>query len=221
MRLRVLLLSATGVLAVAGTAAADLEKGSVCRLHCHVNVADERFKPAGAGAVGSTLTARVGATIFWRLRGVGRHTVVSDKGLFASKEIGARADETFWLTPSAGRYDYHDGVGGAGAGTIIVLPTFKTLPSGEYSVTWAGEDGDTGSVYGVRWYVLAGSEIVGSGDWHEATSGFSRVFRRTERLTAGLRLSGGRSLCVEVRTGTESPRRWSEWANACLQIAGR
>jgi hypothetical protein len=192
--------------------------GVVCRSACFVNVEPGRFKAVGAGASGSTLTMRVGAHVKWRMPAGALHSVVAAGGVF-DFGVGAVPDTSFALTPSAGRYDYRDTLGGAGAGTLVVQPRFKLLPTGEYEVAWGpGGAAPPDRVHGVRWFVVRGADIEAAGSWGGVVREGARTFARTERLTTATKLGAGRSFCVEVRTGRGTPTRWSGWASSCVEL---
>lgn len=215
--MRAFLVAGTLIAALIAVSAA-FGGATACQKQCFVEIEPTRFKAVGAGASGSTLTLYVGANVKWRMRGSTAHSVVSSAGLFTFGAVGGTLDLSFTITPSAGSYDYRDTVGGAGRGLLVVLPRFTRL-GGAYAVTWAAPgEVPPDRVHDVRWLVVQGAEVVGSGTWQSAgTAGF-RVFRRNERLKSALALAHGRSLCVEVRTGRGAPRRWSDWANACIQL---
>jgi plastocyanin len=207
-------------LAVGSTAvAASTASAPSCQQRCFVDVSADRFKPVGAGASGATLTMTVGATVRWRLKGSSAHSVVADSGLFRFGSFADEKDLSFVLAPSAGRYDYRDTVGGAGAGTLLVLPRFTRLPDGALQVTW-GAPGDVPAdrVHQVRWLLVQGAEVLQQGTWYRADAVGSRVLRPQARLKSAAALRAGRSLCVEVRTARGEPRRWSDWANACAAV---
>jgi hypothetical protein len=207
--------SAVALPALAHGAAAP---SAACRSTCFVNVEPGRFKAAGAGAQGSTLTMLVGARVKWRVPAGASHSVVAANGVF-DFGVGAAPDTSFSLVPSAGRYEYRDTLGGAGLGTLVVQPRFKRRSGGEYLVSWGPDTAPPPDrVHAVRWFVIRGADIEASGSWGGAVHEGSRTFTRTERLTAATRLEKGRSFCVEVRTGRGTPTRWSGWANSCVGL---
>ena len=206
--------------AVGSTAlAAAAAPGEACRKQCFVDVGADRFKAVGAGASGSTLTMTVGAKVRWRFKDAAAHTVVEDSGLFRFGSFADETDLSFVLAPSAGRYDYHDTVGTAGKGTLLVLPRFDRLPDGAFEVTWGAPGAAPADrVHQVRWLLVQGAEVLEQGTWHRAGTARSRIFQPQERLKSTAALRAGRSLCVEVRTARGAPRRWSDWANACVVV---
>lgn len=161
----------------------------------------------------------VGAKVRWRLKDSAAHSVVADSGLFRFGSFPEQTDLSYVLAPSAGRYDYRDTVGAAGKGTLLVLPRFDRLPNGGFEVTWgAPGEAPPDRVHQVRWLLVQGAEVLGQGTWYRAGAARSRIFRARERLKATAALRAGRSLCVEVRTARGAPRRWSDWANACVVV---
>jgi hypothetical protein len=145
--------------------------------------------------------------------------VVSTSGLFRFGSFADETDLSYVLAPSAGRYAYRDTIGGAGRGSLVVLPRFARLPDGAYEVTW-GARGQVppDRVHHVRWLLVQGPDVVETGTWQQAGTARSRIVRLEQRLKSTAALSAGRSLCVEVRTARGEPRRWSDWANACLEL---
>jgi hypothetical protein len=195
--------AALGALAVAVPALGGVAPGVQCRSTCFVEVESGRFKAVGAGAEGSTLTLRVGARVTWRLVDRARHSVVASNFDFLP------GDARYSMRPSAGRYDYRDTLGGAGAGTLVVHPRFVSLGGGTYEVTWGPDPiPPPDRVHSVRWFLIRGAEIVDDGTWATETHESSRTFRGP---------ANGSSFCVEVRTGRGSPTHWSGWANACIE----
>lgn len=217
MRLSPLIVAALTALAVAVPALArGGTPGGVCRSQCFVEIEAGRFKAVGAGADGSTLTLRVGASVEWRIKDAAAHSVVASNFDFGVDGVPATS---FTMRPSAGRYDYRDTLGGAGKGALVVQPRFKRLAGGAFQVTW-GPDATAppDRVHAVRWFLVRGAEIEASGTWAATTHEGFRTFTRTERLASAVRLAKGRSFCVEVRTGRGTPTRWSGWANSCVAL---
>lgn len=220
MRSFTVLLTLMAALAAAAAAFGGASaKSTSCAKLCFVDVTASRFKAVGAGASGATLTMTVGANVRWRLKGGGEHSVVSSTGLFRFGTFAGETDLTFSLIPSAGRYDYRDTVGGAGQGTLLVLPRFERRPDGSYVVSWSAPGQmPSDRVHDVRWLLLSGADVVEQGTWYTAGTAGSRVVRRNDRLKSAAAVSAGRSLCVEVRTARGTPRRWSDWSNACTVL---
>lgn len=199
--------------------AAASSTGQACAKQCFVDVRAERFKAVGAGASGSTLTMTVGATVRWRLRDSAAHSVVAGSGLFRFGSFAEETDLSFVLAPSAGRYDYRETVGGAGKGTLLVLPRFQPLPNGAFEVTWgAPGEAPPDRVHQVRWLLVQGAQVIRQGTWYRAGTARSKVLQPQQRARSAASLAAGRSLCVEVRTARGAPRRWSDWANACVVV---
>ena len=205
--------------AASGALAGPTATTASCKKQCFVDVTADRFKAVGAGASGSALTMTAGATVRWRLKDDGAHSVVAAGGLFRFGTFLRGTDLSFTLTPSAGRYDYRDRAGGAGRGTLVVLPRFDRQPDGSYTVTWTAPGAaPPDRVHHVRWLLIQGADVVEQGTWQLAGRAGSRVFHRNDRLKSAAALTAGRSLCVEVRTARGTPRRWSDWANACVVV---
>lgn len=189
-----------------------------CKKQCFVDVSADRFKAVGGGASGSTLTMTVGATVRWRLRDSTAHSVVATRGLFRFGSFADEIDLSYVLAPSAGRYDYRDTVGAAGKGTLLVVPRFERLPNGALEVTWgAPGEAPPDRVHQVRWLLIQGAEVLREGTWYRAGTARSKVFQPQKRSNSAS-VGAGRSLCVEVRTARGAPRRWSDWANACVLV---
>ena len=218
------LLAGLGIaLASASSAGASSPAPPVrCADRCVVEVSGDGFRPRGAGADGKTMNARVGARVIWRLRLVAgddsRHTVSSDQGFFRSPLLRNRVgDAIYWAkVMSAGGFPYHDSVGNAGSGLVLVVPSVQR-EAGALRFTWASPRSTLGNAYSVRWLVLDGAEEVGTGTLHPATWRVSRAFARGERLGGRTLLSRGRILCVEARTGLLG-EGWSDWARNCAVV---
>ena len=219
MAVTVTLLAALAVLCggIAGAAGAAVDTSS-CKKQCFVDVEANRFKAVGAGASGTTLTLTTGAAVTWRLRDTAEHTVLATTGIFKFGRFPGGTDLSFSMSPSAGRYDYRDTAGGAGTGTLVVLPRFDRLPDGGYEVVWSAPgQAPADRVHDVRWLLIQGADMVDSGSWHKGGRAGSRIVRpNRQKSTSTLRTE--RSLCVEVRTARGEPRRWSDWANACAPL---
>lgn len=216
----VTIVSAAFALAVASAAAAATD--GVCSSRCGFVVSAEGFRAVGAGADGKVLNAQVGARVVWRLerRALGQpnaHTVSSDDGFFRSPLLRNVVGEAiFWRrTASAGIHRFHDSVGRAGSGTLIVLPRLQRVPGG-VRATWAARGSNMGNAYAVRYEVLREVDSVGKGWIWGRTASLSYAFRRGSRL-GGVKLERGQILCVEARTGLIG-EGWSDWARNCTEL---
>jgi hypothetical protein len=189
---------------------------------CGFTVSGDGFRAFGPGADGSTLNARVGAAIVWRLQlgelGRGRaHTVSSNDGFFRSPVLANRVGHAvYWRRhASAGRFGFHDSADGAGGGTVVVIPTVQRVAAG-LRFTWATPRSSFGNAYAVRFEVVDELDTVGKGWIFGHTAARSATFHRGYHLGKTL-LSKGRILCVEVRTGLLG-EGWSGWARNCATI---
>lgn len=212
--------AAAFMLAAASGAAAATD--GVCSSRCGFTVSPSGFRAFGPGADGKVLNARVGARVVWRLerRRLGQrnaHTIASDDGFFRSPLLRNVVGEAiFWRrTTSAGTHRFHDSVGRAGAGTLVVLPTLKSVPGG-VRATWAARGSNLGNVYAVRYQILRELDVAGRGWIWGRTAALSRSFQRGYRL-GGVKLERGLILCVEARTGLIG-EGWSDWARNCVEL---
>jgi hypothetical protein len=208
------------MLAAASGAAAAAE--GACSSECGFVVSPSGFRAFGAGADGKVLNARVGARVVWRLerRALGQrdaHTVSSDDGFFRSPLLrNTVGDAVFWRrTTSAGIHRFHDSVGRAGSGTLIVLPTLKSIPGG-VRATWAARGSNVGNAYAIRYQILRELDVVGKGWIWGRTATLSRSFQRGSRL-GGVELERGLILCIEARSGLIG-EGWSDWARNCVEL---
>jgi hypothetical protein len=208
------------VLAAAGAAANGT--GGACASRCGFEVSPAGFLATGAGAEKNALTARVGARVVWRLkrRALGQpdaHTVSSDKGFFRSPLLrNAVGEAVFWRrTTSAGVHRFHDSVGSAGNGSLVVLPTLTRVPGG-IRATWAAPGSNLGNAYSVRYELLDELDTVEKGWIWGTTATRSYTFLRGYRLDRAP-LKAGLLLCVEARTGLIG-EGFSDWARNCAQL---
>lgn len=218
VKLVTIVLAVLALAVVSGAAAAD----GVCSSRCGFEVSPEGFRAVGAGADGKTLNAQVGARVVWRLKrsALGQpdaHTVSSDDGFFRSPLLrNAVGEAIFWRrTASAGIHRFHDSIGRAGSGALIVLPKLQNVPGG-VRATWATRASNMGNAYAVRYQVLRELDIVGKGWIWGRTATLSYSFRRDHRL-GGVKLERGLILCVEARSGLIG-EGWSDWARNCVQL---
>ena len=212
--------AAAVVLAAASGAAAATD--GVCSTRCGFTVSPAGFRAFGAGADGKILNAKVGARVVWRLERerLGQrnaHTVSSDDGFFRSPLLRNVVGEAiYWRrTTSAGIHRFHDSVGRAGAGTLIVLPALTSIPGG-VRATWAVRGSNLGNAYAVRYQILRELDTVGKGWIWGRTATLSRTFQRGYRL-GGVKLERGLILCIEARSGLLG-EGWSDWAQNCVQL---
>lgn len=220
--MRLATIGGAAVAAAVLTAAAGAAVGGACSSRCGFEVSTRGFVATGVGARGRSLSARVGATVVWRLKLVrlgqtNSHTVSSDAGFFRSPLLRNRVgDAIFWRrVTSAGRFAFHDSVGRAGSGVLVVLPVVHAARGGVRAV-WAVPGSNLGNAYDVRYEVIEGVRTVARGSLYEATFVRSRTFVRGERLGRS-RLVRGRILCVEVRSGLIG-EGWSDWTRGCEQV---
>lgn len=205
----------------AGAAAADVT-GGACAARCGFEVSTDGFRATGAGAAKNTLTARVGAQVVWRLkrRALGQpdaHTVSSDRGFFRSPLLrNAIGEAVIWRrTMSAGVHRFHDSVGGAGSGSVVVLPGIARVPGG-LRATWATGASNLGNAYSVRYELIDELETLERGWIWGTTATHSYTFRRGYRLDK-VRLKAGLVLCIEARTGLIG-EGFSGWARNCAAL---
>jgi hypothetical protein len=214
-----IVLSALALAAVSGAAAAT---DGVCSSSCGFEVSANAFRAVGEGADGKILNADVGARVVWRLkrRALGQrdaHTVSSDDGFFRSPLLrNSVGNAVFWRrTTSAGIHRFHDSVGRAGTGELIVLPRLQSIPGG-VRATWAARGSNLGNAYAVRYQLLREVDLVGKGWIWGRTSTLSTTFKRGYRL-GGVELKRGLILCIEARTGLIG-EGWSDWARNCTEL---
>lgn len=162
MRRILLLLAAVAALAAAPPAAAKTVTVAITR----------------AGFVPASVTIEPGDTVMWRNVHTVRHSVVADRGQFASPLL--RPNETFSFTfPSAGTVRYHDGTRPAVRGRVIVRNAALRL-----SVTIASS----------RQIVIFGGSVM--------LSGTASTLRAGETITIVEQRFNGVTTRTQVTTGT-------------------
>jgi plastocyanin len=226
-RLALLVLVLTGA---GATGAGEAARSSApCASPCAIEISDSGFHPLYSGSA-----VALGATVEWSNVGAQTHQVAQNvpgkHWVFRSPALSA--GQYYDVIVSAGDWQYHDTLGGAGEAEFGVRPTIQVTHAahaGRVTGTWATASSNTGRHYCGSWAVFAvgsGSHIVHFGPTKRIGGSLRQGQRLLDTQHKHFVLRSGADVSLFVRSGIEAGKcpeggtaaGWSRTAQSRLVV---